>query len=220
MPGRQQAIGGKMKTKTKRVYENIEEFMEAMNSGKIKVGDELVTRDIQGKAKFVVANIEPEKKAILNEIILIEGLSYNVVSMVRKYALEDPKPIKSKDFDLFKWLNNEYYDSFPIEVRKRMIDQDGRHRIDLPMESEVFGKNEYGVPEKWRQWEYFKNTKNRICTTKKDDEYSHWWWLGTQHRASAASFCTCVNLGYADYYGASYAYRYVRPRFILAQRNR
>ena len=100
-----------------------------------------------------------------------------------------------------------------------MILQETRHIIDLPREIEVFGKNEYGVKEVGKQWAYFKNTKNRICTTKKDDEYSHWWWLGTPYRASAAYFCSCSSNGNAYFGNASDASAYVRPRFILAQRN-
>ena len=203
-----------MKTKTKTVYENIDELMEALKTRSVKVGDELITRDIDGRAKYAVADFNLEAKAEWGNTTI-----FNIAFMVRKYALKEPKPMKNDDFDLLKWLNKEYLDSIPDEVRSHMIPQDTRHIIDLPREIEVFGKNEYGVKEVGKQWPYFKNTKNRICTTKKDDEYSHWWWLNTPHRASAAYFCLCRGNGYADYSGASGAGFYVRPRFILAQRN-
>lgn len=203
-----------MKIKTKTVYESSNVFMEAMNSGKIKVGDELITRDIQGKAKYVVADLNLKAKAGWDNTTI-----FNIAYMVRKYALKEPKPMKDDDFDLLKWLNKEYLDSIPDEVKGYMVPQESRQIIDLPREIEVFGKNEYGVKEEGKQWPYFKNTKNRICTTKKDDEYSHWWWLGTPYRASAAYFCFCDNLGLANYSYASAASAYVRPRFILAQRN-
>ena len=203
-----------MKIKTKTVYESSNVFMEAMNSGKIKVGDELITRDIQGKAKYVVADLNLKAKAGWDNTTI-----FNIAYMVRKYALKEPKPMKDDDFDLLKWLNKEYLDSIPDEVKGYMVPQESRQIIDLPREIEVFGKNEYGVKEEGKQWPYFKNTKNRICTTKKDDEYSHWWWLGTPYRASAANFCLCNYNGDADYLRASYAHVYVRPRFILAQRN-
>ena len=203
-----------MKIKTKTVYESSNVFMEAMNSGKIKVGDELITRDIDGKAKYVVADLNLEAKAGWDNTTI-----FNIAYMVRKYALKEPKPMKDDDFDLLKWLNKEYLDSIPDEVKGYMVPQESRQIIDLPREIEVFGKNEYGVKEKGKQWPYFKNTKNRICTTKKDDEYSHWWWLGTPYRASAAYFCDCCSFGDATYSGASHADSCVRPRFILAQRN-
>lgn len=203
-----------MKIKTKTVYESSNVFMEAMNSGKIKVGDELITRDIQGKAKYVVADLNLKAKAGWDNTTI-----FNIAYMVRKYALKEPKPMKDDDFDLLKWLNKEYLDSIPDEVKGYMVPQESRQIIDLPREIEVFGKNEYGVKEEGKQWPYFKNTKNRICTTKKDDEYSHWWWLGTPYRASAAYFCFCNNYGIADYANASRANLCVRPRFILAQRN-
>lgn len=203
-----------MKIKTKTVYESSNVFMEAMNSGKIKVGDELITRDIQGKAKYVVADLNLKAKAGWDNMTI-----FNIAYMVRKYALKEPKPMKDDDFDLLKWLNKEYLDSIPDEVKGYMVPQESRQIIDLPREIEVFGKNEYGVKEEGKQWPYFKNTKNRICITKKDDEYSYWWWLGTPYRASAAYFCYCANYGHANCYGASDASAYVRPRFILAQRN-
>jgi len=203
-----------MKIKTKTVYESSNVFMEAMNSGKIKVGDELITRDIQGKAKYVVADLNLKAKAGWDNTTI-----FNIAYMVRKYALKEPKPMKDDDFDLLKWLNKEYLDSIPDEVKGYMVPQESRQIIDLPREIEVFGKNEYGVKEEGKQWPYFKNTKNRICTTKKDDEYSHWWWLNTPYRASAAYFCLCNSGGNAYYSYASVANFYVRPRFILAQRN-
>lgn len=203
-----------MKIKTKTVYESSNVFMEAMNSGKIKVGDELITRDIQGKAKYVVADLNLKAKAGWDNTTI-----FNIAYMVRKYALKEPKPMKDDDFDLLKWLNKEYLDSIPDEVKGYMVPQESRQIIDLPREIEVFGKNEYGVKEEGKQWPYFKNTKNRICITKKDDEYSHWWWLGTPHRASAAYFCHCSYIGDADCIFASGAGSYVRPRLILAQRN-
>ena len=203
-----------MKTKTKTVYENIDELMEALKTRSVKVGDELITRDIDGKAKYAVANLNLETKAGWDNTTI-----FNIAFMVRKYALKEPKPMKNDDFDLLKWLNKEYLDSIPDEVRSYMILQENKHIIDLPREIEVFGKNEYGVKEVGKQWPYFKNTKNRICTTKKDDEYSHWWWLGTPYRASAAYFCICVDYGNANYNSASHAHACVRPRFILAQRN-
>ena len=203
-----------MKTKTKTVYENIDELMEALKTRSVKVGDELITRDIDGKAKYAVANLNLETKAGWDNTTI-----FNIAFMVRKYALKEPKPMKNDDFDLLKWLNKEYLDSIPDEVRSHMIPQESSQIIDLPREIEVFGKNEYGVKEVGKQWPYFKNTKNRICTTKKDDEYSYWWWLGTPYRASAAYFCHCAGNGFADCVLAGNADRYVRPRFILAQRN-
>ena len=203
-----------MKTKTKTVYENIDELMEALKTRSVKVGDELITRDIDGKAKYAVADLNLEAKAGWDNTTI-----FNIAFMVRKYALKEPKPMKDNDFDLIKWLNIEYFNSIPENIRDYMVPQESRHIIDLPREIEVFGENEYGVKEEGKQWPYFKNTKNRICTTKKDDEYSHWWWLGTPYRASAAYFCFCGSTGDAGSGNASYASACVRPRFILAQRN-
>ena len=46
------------------------------------------------------------------------------------------------------------------------------------------------------------------------NNHSAYWWL--KDIASAAYFCAATNYGYAYYNGASHAYNYVRPRFIIA----
>ncbi|MBO5622341.1 MAG: hypothetical protein J5959_12015, partial [Butyrivibrio sp.] len=55
-----------------------------------------------------------------------------------------------------------------------------------------------------------------ICGTSENAEWSEWWWMSTQARASAAYFCICLNFGGAYSNDASNANNYVRPRFILA----
>ena len=64
--------------------------------------------------------------------------------------------------------------------------------------------------------EYFKTGRNRIAFDF-DEEYSRYYWLSTLYdgEASAAYFCCAYYYGFAGYNDASYAYRYVRPRFII-----
>lgn len=187
--------------KGKFVFDNFEEFMKVAADSGVRIGDELITKDIDGKAKFVVADVDKAAGHIV---------------MVRKHCLKEQRPIRNKNFDLFEWLNGEYVMSIPKKIRKAMMIPTGQMAVDIPREIEVFGKNEYGIHEEGHQWPYFKKTKNRICTVKSDDEYSHWWWCGTPTEASAAHFCYCDAGGIAFCGGASDAYGYVRPRFILA----
>ena len=191
-----------MREETKRIFESIDELKKAIEEGTIRVEDEIITKDKDGTAIFVVADIR-------------DGW----ITFVRKFVLQDDKPMKRKDFDLIQWLNSDYMETLDADLKAMMIAPDGQQLMDLPREIEVFGKNEYGVKEEGSRWEYFKKLNNRICGTGDDAEYSEWWWLGTPHRASAANFCFCDHYGVADCDSASNALAYVRPRFILAQRN-
>ena len=191
-----------MREETKRIFESIDELKKAIEEGTIRVEDELITKDVDGEAIYVVAEI-----------------SESWIAFVRKFVLEDNKPMTSRNFNLIQWLNHEYKDSMDKDLLVMMIAPEGQQLIDLPREIEVFARNEYGTPEGGYRWEYFKKLGNRICGTGDDAKYSEWWWLNTPHRASAADFCYCFDGGYADYDSASYACAYVRPRFILAQRN-
>ena len=58
------------------------------------------------------------------------------------------------------------------------------------------------------QFELFANSKSAI------NNHSAWYWL--KDVASASEFCNCSGSGLAYYYGASYAYLFVRPRFVIA----
>ena len=180
------------------IYENIEELKKAIQEKSIKVEDELITEDIDGEAIYVVANITDKE-----------------IALVRKFVLRDPRPRRYK-YDLIDWLNHEYKDTLDETLKAMMIAPEGQQLIDLPREVEVFGENEYGVPEEGSRWEYFKKLNNRICGISENAEWSEWWWMNTQARASAAYFCCCYNYGRAAYNGASNAGAYVRPRFILA----
>ena len=191
-----------MREETKRIFESVEELKQAINEGAIRVEDELITKDKDGEAIFVVADIR-------------DGW----ITFVRKFVLQYDKPMKRKDFDLIQWLNSDYMETLDADLKAMMIAPEGQQLMDLPREIEVFGKNEYGVKEEGSRWEYFKKLNNRICGTGDDAEYSEWWWLNTPYRASAAYFCFCNVYGGAGCNNASGASLYVRPRFILAQRN-
>ena len=180
------------------IYENIEDLKKSIQEGSIKVEDELITKDIDGEAIYVVADISKDQ-----------------IALVRKFVLKDPRP-RRYQYDLIDWLNHEYKDTLDEELTAMMIAPEGQQLIDLPREIEVFGVNEWGEEETGSRWEYFKKLGNRICGTGDDAEYSEWWWMNTPRRASAAYFCCCYHHGFAGYYNASYADLYVRPRFILA----
>ena len=191
-----------MREETKRIFESIDELKKAIEEGTIRVEDEIITKDKDGTAIFVVADVR-------------DGW----ITFVRKDVLADAMPMKRNNFDLIHWLNTKYMETLDADLKAMMIAPEGQQLIDLPREIDVFGENRYGVHEEGSRWEYFKKLNNRICGTGDDAEYSEWWWLNTPHRASAAFFCLCSGIGFAYYYSASFANAFVRPRFILVQRN-
>lgn len=78
----------------------------------------------------------------------------------------------------------------------------------LISKDEIFGDNPL---------EYFKTGRNRIAFDF-DEDCSRYYWLSTLYdeEASAANFCRAGSSGYSTYNGASCAYNYVRPRFVIS----
>ena len=78
----------------------------------------------------------------------------------------------------------------------------------LISKGEMFGDNPL---------EYFKTGRNRIAFDF-DEDCSRYYWLSTLYdeEASAASFCFAHGSGYSGYNDASFAYAFVRPRFVIS----
>ena len=173
-------------------YKDIEIFCNA----KLKVGDKLITKDIDGKAVFVVAELDDDK-----------------IYLVRKWLLDNSaeRPLISDDFNAFEWLDGEYRMSLPKKVRSRMCG-----KVTLPSEKEVFGKNEYGEDEDTKQFGWFKTLHHRIAAFSKKDTCSKWWWTRTKaNKVSASSFAFADHNGNADYATPSAAWDGLRPHLIL-----
>ena len=103
-----------MREETKRIFESVEELKQAINEGAIRVEDELITKDKDGEAIFVVADIR-------------DGW----ITFVRKFVLQDDKPMKRKDFDLIQWLNSDYMETLDKDLKAIMVAPDGQQLMDL-----------------------------------------------------------------------------------------
>ena len=97
----------------------LEEFKTQIKASTLKVGDKLITEDIAGKAIFEVAEIRKKN-----------------IYMVRKYCL--PRDYDKTHNDLDDFLNGDYLDSLPKELRDIMGKRKGS-RIFVPWFNEVFG---------------------------------------------------------------------------------
>ena len=182
-----------MKVKIKNVYESIEELKAAADKGKVKEGDELITKDYDGKCRYIIIKTGEE------------------IHMVRKYLLSEDRPMRREAFNLQEWLKDDYKESLKSDLRKLLVKEPF-----LLSEKEVFGENDVSDDEEGEQYEYFKKCKNRIATYKKDDAYSRYWWLRSV--VLSAYFALVDASGNADYTGASHAYG-VRPALIISVEN-
>ena len=171
-------------------YKDIEIFCNA----KLKVGDKLITKDIDGKAVFVVAELDDDK-----------------IYLVRKWLLDNSaeRPLISDDFNAFEWLDGEYRMSLPKKVRSRICG-----KVTLPSEKEVFGENQYGEDEDTKQFRWFKNVLNRVAAYSKDDTFTRWWWTRTKC-VSASLFALANGNGAANNGTPSLPWRGLRPYLIL-----
>ena len=183
-----------MKEKIERRY-TLDEFIAAMEGDELRVSDELITEDIDGKAIFQVADIR--KKYIY---------------MIRKFCLEE----EQTHDDLRGYLNTEYVNSLDGELVCRMKKRDGDY-VFVPREIEVFGEYKYSDPnEKGKQWELFKKTKERIRLHKNKEGCAFWWWESSPYVSNSTAFCAVVSSGSADYTNASNSYG-VAPCFRISR---
>ena len=169
-------------------YRCIEELQAAI----LKVGDKFIITDVDGKAVFIVADYDSKN-----------------IYLVRKWLLKGERPLISKDFNAFDWLDQEYRESLPEDVQK-----DIEGSITLPSEMEVFGTNRYGEAEEGKPFEWFKNVLHRTAAVSKDEPYTDWWWTRTK-LASASYFAVVYNTGDANGNAPSTSDIALRPHFII-----
>lgn len=171
--------------KLKVRFNNAEDLVTAGKLGVLEVGYELVTEDIDGVAVFEVADIRKKK-----------------IILCRKYLLKDERAMGTEG-ELLTWLDNEYYESLPTDLKELMKARKDS-MVFLPKEVEVFGEHVYSSEEeKGRQWEIFKRVKKRISAFSAEDEHSRWYWLASPYVSSSAAFCIVGTTGAADSNGAS-----------------
>ena len=183
--------------KLKVRFNNAEDLVTAGKLGVLEVGYELVTEDIDGVAVFEVADIRKKK-----------------IILCRKYLLKDEREMGTEG-ELLTWLDNEYYESLPTDLKELMKARKDS-MVFLPKEVEVFGEHKYSSEEeKGRQWEIFKRVKKRIRAFSAEDERSRYWWLASPYVSGSTHFCCVCAAGAAGYAIASTS-RGVLPCFCLS----
>ena len=167
----------------------LEEFKTQIKASTLKVGDKLITEDIAGKAIFEVAEIRKKN-----------------IYMVRKYCL--PRDYDKTHNDLDDFLNGEYLDSLPKELRDIMGKRKGS-RIFVPWFNEVFGDEEdcdWADKSKGKQWKIFEKTIKKIRLDGEKYGYARWYWLASPYISNSTHFCYVNTSGAAghNYAGISY----------------
>ena len=185
-----------------RTYEDYGVFMANLDG--VKVGDrvrvpgfKVPATEIYGKEKLNFDEIEVAGEYAT--VYKIEGEQISLVfdRALFKSAIDINDTGVWEDTQLAAYLRGAFLDA----LRKETSAAD----CGLLLKEEFWGDN--ALP-------FFRNGRNRVCFDK-DEDCSIWYWTETVEDASAARFCGAAGDGNADYDDASYAFGYVRPRFII-----
>ena len=124
--------------------------------------------------------------------------------------------------DLRKKLNGEILESFPEEIRERMVGMrvgqtNCFDMLRIPTEREIFGENPYGEdePKSVRRFYGMEERRNRIAWQGSKTGEFEWYWLQNKVEDSASGFADVGASGTARYSAASHSLG-VRPVFLLS----
>lgn len=124
--------------------------------------------------------------------------------------------------DLRKKLNGEILESFPEEIRERMVGMrvgqtNCFDMLRIPTEREIFGENPYGEdePKSVRRFYGMEERRNRIAWQGLKTGEFEWYWLQNKVEDSASRFAFVYDYGLASCHAASSSSG-VRPVFLLS----
>ena len=183
--------------------------MREMNMRDLTVGD---------KIEFELKNGKKAETVVVGRDHYEQGdimLWFNRI--VDKRAMNDELTNKGgwAQCDLREWLNGEFLEMLPNDLREIMVPKkniqiikgkpvESEDLVSLMSEKEVTGENYWSKENGTdKQFPFFENERDRIAI---DDENETWWyWLADPSAANATAFCGIANHGYSCYTGASYA---------------
>ena len=143
----------------------------------------------------------------------------------KQKMFEHPGRAEKVDYehsDLRKKLNGEIFESFPEEIKGRMVGmQVGQTNcfdmLRIPTEREIFGWNPCGKSEPVSVIRFYgmENRRKRIAFQGSKTGTWEGYWLQNEVEDSASHFAFVDVNGYATCYNASYSFG-VRPVFLLS----
>lgn len=123
--------------------------------------------------------------------------------------------------DLRKKLNGEILETFPEEIRERMVgmrigNTNCFDMLRIPTEREIFGESPYGKdePKSVKRFYGMEERRNRIAWQGSKTGEFEWYWLQNKVEDSASNFADVSDDGDAGCDSASYSLG-VRPVFLL-----
>lgn len=138
---------------------------------------------------------------------------------------ENPNRVEVVDYehsDLRKKLNGEILDTFPEEIRERMVGMrvgqtNCFDMLRIPIEREIFGENPYGAdePKSVRRFYGMEERRNRIAWQGSKTGEFEWYWLQNRVEDTASHFAYVNFGGDANSDSASHSFG-VRPVFLLS----
>lgn len=124
--------------------------------------------------------------------------------------------------DLRRKLNEDILESFPEEIRERMVGMrvgqtNCFDMLRIPTEREIFGENPCGAdePKSVRRFYGMEERRNRIAWQGSKTGEFEWYWLQNKVEDSASYFADVANNGNANDNYASNSDG-VRPVFLLS----
>ena len=124
--------------------------------------------------------------------------------------------------DLRKKLNGEIFESFPEEIKERMVGMRVAQTncfdmLRIPTEREIFGENRCGKGElvSVRRFYGMKNCRERIALKGSETDTWGWYWLQNKVEGFVSHFVFVYYNGNAEYVNA-FSSIGVRPVFLLS----
>lgn len=164
-----------------------------------------------------------EEKKVIRETP--NGMLFITVDCLKdeQKMFENPGRAEKVDYehsDLRKKLNGEIFESFPEEIKGRMVGMrvgqtNYFDMLRIPTEREIFGENPYGKdePVSVRRFYGMENRRERIAFQGSETGTWEWYWL--QNKVEDSTFALVFTGGSANYNDASDSSG-VRPVFLLS----
>ena len=180
-----------------------------VRSGGLNVGDEIADELLTGeKITYVVANISPEEVYFISKDCLDQRVQWNASGL---------NAGGFKDSDVCRFLNTTVWNMLPEELRGVISERECLQIVDgeesryplklwLPTEYEVFEDDWASEAKEGKQFEIFKDPRNRIKGAGDGGSRAGWWLLSVCGGYSTLA-CYVYNVGYAYYGSCSSAYR-------------
>ena len=174
---------------------------------------------------FTLATGEKVKAKAIRETP--NGMLFITVDCLKdkQKMFENPDKAEKVDYehsDLRKKLNGEIFESFPEEIKGRMVGMrvgqtNCFDMLRIPTEHEIFGKNTCGKdePVSVRRFYGMENRRERIAFQGSETGTWEWYWLQNKAENTASSFTHVNHNGNTTFYHASDSYG-VRPVFLLS----